>query len=537
MVFIGLLLGDSLTFGKIPCTLKIIFTFEVKMAPLLEMRDLTKIYSGSVLANHNISFDVLEGEIHALVGENGAGKSTLMKMLFGMESITSGQIFLDGKEVKFASSHDAIEHGIGMVHQHFMLVDSFTGAENLTLGLKKRTFITNTKKEIAETLEAAKKYGFEIDASRRVRDMSVGMKQKLEILKILYQDARIIILDEPTAVLTPQETEELFERLLTLKKQGMTIIFISHKLGEVKYLSDRLTVLRGGRCMGTFTTADISMEEISNRMVGRLVSITYDRSPQRPSRELLRVENLGYRDQFDVVKLNDVSLSVRDREIVGIAGVEGNGQSELVGIITRNIPGQGGRIFFDGKDITGASIGEVRSAGLSYVPEDRMYNGCAAGMSIQENLIAAKIDQFTGKNKLINKKQVKEHSLDLIEKFNVKTGSETSLISSLSGGNIQKVIVAREFSAGSSLLVLDQPTRGIDVGAITFIHEMILKMRENGAGILLVSADLDELISLSDRILVLYKGEIVAEKDNTVRVDEKELGLYMLGLKRQTEGK
>jgi simple sugar transport system ATP-binding protein len=316
----------------------------------------------------------------------------------------------------------------------------------------------------------------------------------------------------------------------------MTIIFISHKLGEVKRLSDRLTVLRGGRCMGTFDTAGISVEEISNRMVGRMISFSYNRPAQTPSRELLRVEGLHYRDSFNVVKLNGVSLSVRDKEIVGIAGVEGNGQSELVGIITRNIAMQKGRVIFAGKDIDSASIGEVRAAGLSYVPEDRMYNGCAARMSIQENLIASNIDSFAGKNRIIDIKRVKEYSRDMIRKFNVKADSETTLIKNLSGGNIQKVIVAREFSAGSSLLVLDQPTRGIDVGAISFIHEKILQMRENGAGILLVSADLNELIGLSDRILVLFRGEIVAEKDNAAPVDEKELGLYMLGLKRQTGG-
>jgi simple sugar transport system ATP-binding protein len=286
--------------------------------------------------------------------------------------------------------------------------------------------------------------------------------------------------------------------------------------------------------MGTFNTSDISMEEISNRMVGRIITVEYERPQQAPSKELLRVEDLYHKDQCNVSKLNGVSLSVRDKEIVGIAGVEGNGQSELVSIVTRNIPIQKGRIFFNGRDITAISIGEVRDTGMSYVPEDRMYNGCAADMTIQENLIATHVDWFAGKNKLLDKKKIKEFSLDLINKFKVKTSSENALAGSLSGGNIQKMIVAREFSAESSLLVLEQPTRGIDVGAISFIHEKILEMRKNGAGILLVSADLDELISLSDRILVFYKGEVVAERDNSARIDEKELGLYMLGLKRQT---
>jgi simple sugar transport system ATP-binding protein len=503
------------------------------MGPILELKNLTKIYPGGVLANHNVSFTVREGEIHALVGENGAGKSTLMKMLFGMEGVTSGQILLRQKEVKFASSRDAIAHGLGMVHQHFMLVDSFTGSENLFLGLRRGSFFTNARSENTLTRELAQKYGFEIDTSRRVRDMSVGMKQKLEILKILHRGARIIILDEPTAVLTPQEMEELFERLLVLKQQGMTIIFISHKLGEVKRLSDRLTILKEGRTMGTFNTADISIEEISNRMVGRTISFAYDKPPVRSSRDLLEAADLRYKDKFGVMKLNGVSLKVRDYEIVGIAGVEGNGQSELVGLVTANIRAQAGTVRFNGQDITNASIGEVRAAGVSYVPEDRMFNGCAAPMSIRENLVASNIDSFARKNRIIDLKKTREHSRELIRKFSVKAPGENTAISNLSGGNIQKVIVAREFSAGSSLLVLDQPTRGIDVGAISFIHEKILEMRQAGSGILLISADLNEIIALSDRILVIFKGELVAELDNTVPADEKEIGLYMLGLKRQ----
>lgn len=501
---------------------------------LLEVRNLTKIYEGGVLANHNINFGVREGEIHALVGENGAGKSTLMKMLFGLETVTSGQIFLRGKEVHFTSSKDAIKNGLGMVHQHFMLVDSFTGAENMMLGYEKGSFITHQKNEIKETNKTAQKYGFNIDASRYVHDMSVGMKQKLEILKILYRGASIIILDEPTAVLTPQETEELFERLLELKRQGMTIIFISHKLGEVKLISDRVTVLKNGCSMGTYNTADVDVQEISNLMIGRSIAFEYKKPALKPVRELLRVENLTYQDKFGVVMLNGVSFSVWDNEIVGIAGVEGNGQSEIVGIITANIKGKSGSCVFKDKDVTNTSIGEVRNSGISYVPEDRMFNGCAASMSIHENLMASNIDTFANKLKIVNIQKIKEHSKRLIKEYGVKTISENTPIKSLSGGNIQKVIVAREFSAGSDLLVLDQPTRGIDVGAIYFIHQKILEMRAAGKGILLVSADLNELIELSDRILVMYHGEVVAEFDNDIKIDEKELGLYMLGIKRQT---
>ncbi|MFV0352164.1 MAG: ABC transporter ATP-binding protein [Oscillospiraceae bacterium] len=505
------------------------------MDALLEVKDITKIYPGGVLANHNINFSVQEGEIHALVGENGAGKSTLMKMLFGMEAPTSGQIFLRGQELKLSSSKDAIANGIGMVHQHFMLVDSFTGAENMMLGLKESSFFSNKKKAVEETEKISKKYGFAIDARKRVRDMGVGMKQKLEILKILYRGATIIILDEPTAVLTPQETEELFEQLIELKKHGMTIIFISHKLGEVKRISDRITILKSGKTKGTHNTADVTTEEISNLMVGKVISFNYDKPKTDNSQELLRVEDLVYKDKFGVAKLNGASLEVNSSEVVGIAGVEGNGQAELVSIITANTLCASGKIVFKGQDITSASIRQVRQAGVSYVPEDRMFNGCAAPMSIEENLVVSNIDSFAGKTKMLNEKEMSAHSRRLIKEFNVKTRNEKQTIKALSGGNIQKVIVAREFSAGSDLLVLDQPTRGVDIGAISFIHQKILEMRAAAKGVLLVSADLNELIALSDRILVMYKGEVVASLDNSTKVSEQELGLYMLGIKSQKE--
>ncbi|MDP4109092.1 MAG: ABC transporter ATP-binding protein [Bacillota bacterium] len=505
------------------------------MDNLLELKNVTKIYEGGVLANHNISFSVREGEIHALVGENGAGKSTLMKILYGMESITSGQIFLRGKEVKFSSSKDAIAHGIGMVHQHFMLVDSFTGAENLMLGYSGARFFSNKKADIEETNAVAKKYGFVIDARRRVRDMGVSMKQKLEIMKILYRGSKIIILDEPTAVLTPQETEELFERLIELKKSGMTIIFISHKLNEVKRISDRITVLKSGKTMGTYNTADISEEDISNLMVGRVISFEYDKTPLVSGKELLRTEHLKYKDMFGVIKLNDLSLSLHEKEIVGIAGVEGNGQNELVEIITANLRALSGKVFYKGEDITDKSIGDVRRRGIASIPEDRMFNGCAGNMSISENIIAADISTFEDKNKLLNKNRIKNYSKELIKKFEVKTKDENQMIKSLSGGNIQKAIVAREFSTSSDLLILNQPTRGIDIGSISFIHHKILEMRDAGKGILLVSSDLNELIALADRILVMYKGRIVASMDNKTKVNEQELGLYMLGIKDQGE--
>lgn len=501
------------------------------MGKVLEVKDLTKIYDGGILANHNVNFSVDEGEIHALVGENGAGKSTLMKMLFGLESITSGKVLINGEEVKFNSSKDAIEHGIGMVHQHFMLVGSLSVAENLTLGVKRRGFIQDKNKAISETNNIAKRYNFEIDADKLVRDISVGMKQKLEILKVLYRGAKIIILDEPTAVLTPQETEELFEKLIELKKQGLTIIFISHKLNEVKELCDRVTILKNGKTRGTYFTKDVTEEDISRLMVGRDVVFEYSRKDVCNKENLLNVKDIEYTDFFGVKRLNGVSFNLSKGEIVGIAGVEGNGQSELIDVIMGTLKAEGGKITLKEKDILGKSTRDIRKSGVSYIPEDRLFNGCAEEMSVADNLIVNNIDTFTNKLGVINAKKVREHCNDLIKKYLVKTKDENQIIKGLSGGNIQKAIVAREFSAPSDLLVISQPTRGVDVGAIEFIHKKILEKREEGKGIVLVSADLSELIGLSDRILVMHKGEIVADLDNAIRVSEEELGLYMLGVK------
>lgn len=501
---------------------------------ILQVKNLTKVYEGGVLANLDINFNIVRGEIHGLVGENGAGKSTLMKMLYGMESITSGEIYHNGELVHFKSSKDAIKSGIGMVHQHFMLVDSLTGSENFRLGVDKSSFVLHRKKDINTLEESAKKYQFNIDGNKCVRDMSVGMKQKLEILKILNRGAKLLILDEPTAVLTPQETDELFERLINLKKQGMTIIFISHKLDEVKRICDRITVLKGGRSMGTYNIDDLTQEEISNLMVGKVIRIKYDKKALTPGKKVLEVKGISYINKFGVKKLNKVSLNLHDHEVVGIAGVDGNGQSELVDIIVGNIRGQEGNIFIKGKDFTKESIRHIRQNGLSFVPQDRMYNGVSIDMSVMENLAVADIDNYTNKYKLINFHKLTEHCEHLRKKFQIKSSSLNQPVKNLSGGNIQKLVVAREFSQGADIIILNEPTRGVDVGAEYFIHQQILDMREKGCGIFLVSSDLAELIALSDRILVMYKGEIVASLDNSdKKVDENELGMYMLGLKRE----
>ena len=497
---------------------------------ILRVEDLTKIYPGGILANYQINFSVNKGEIHALVGENGAGKSTLMKMLFGIEEITSGKVFLEGKEVHFHSSKDAIAHGIGMVQQHMMLVPSLTVAENLVLGIEqKKGLFLDKKKAVEETEAISKKYNLQVDAEKRVRDISIGMKQKLEILKTMYRGARMIILDEPTAVLAPQETEELFEQLLNLKKEGYTIIFISHKLHEVKFLCDRLTVLKDGRSIGTYNVGDVTAEEISRLMVGRDVKLEYDKTPQDFGKKLLRVEHLNYTDKFGTKKLDDLNFSLREGEVLGIAGIEGNGQKEAMEILTGNRKADSGAILYKENDLCKLNITENRKLGISHVPEDRNLNGSAPEMSVRDNLIAAGLDKLS-KSKILDQKAIETYCEACVHDFNVKTASLDISIKSLSGGNIQKAIVAREFTAGAEVIVLNQPTRGVDVGAMEFIHKKILEMRDERKSLILVSADLAELKALSDSIIVFHQGKIAGVLDDVPSVTEEELGLYMLGL-------
>lgn len=504
---------------------------------ILRVEDLTKIYPGGILANYQINFSVNKGEIHALVGENGAGKSTLMKMLFGIEEITSGKVFLEGKEVHFHSSKDAIAHGIGMVQQHMMLVPSLTVAENLVLGIEqKKGLFLDKKKAVEETEAISKKYNLQVDAEKRVRDISIGMKQKLEILKTMYRGARMIILDEPTAVLAPQETEELFEQLLNLKKEGYTIIFISHKLHEVKFLCDRLTVLKDGRSIGTYNVGDVTAEEISRLMVGRDVKLEYDKTPQDFGKKLLRVEHLNYTDKFGTKKLDDLNFSLREGEVLGIAGIEGNGQKEAMEILTGNRKADSGAILYKENDLCKLNITENRKLGISHVPEDRNLNGSAPEMSVRDNLIAAGLDKLS-KGKILDQKAIETYCETCVHDFNVKTASLDISIKSLSGGNIQKAIVAREFTAGAEVIVLNQPTRGVDVGAMEFIHKKILEMRDERKSLILVSADLAELKALSDRIIVFHQGKIAGVLDDVPSVTEEELGLYMLGLKADPQEK
>ena len=506
---------------------------------ILKVSNLTKVYPGGVVANYNVNISINEGEVHALIGENGAGKSTLMKMLFGMIPQTSGDIYVGGEKVNFSSSKQALEKGIGMVHQHFMLVPSLTVAENLILGHEttKSGFI-NIEEAIAQTEEISKKYNLKVNARAKVKDISIAMKQKLEILKALYRGANILILDEPTAVLTPQEIEELFNQLKLLKSQGYTIIFISHKLHEIKELCDRMTVLRDGQTMGTYSVSELSEQEISKLMVGRDVDLNIEKTKSDFKDVVLRVDNLTVKNSFKSVVVNNVSFTVREGQILGIAGIEGNGQSELVNAIVGTTPIVNGKISLYDKDITKESILKRQELGISHVSEDRLHYGSAPNLSIEDNAISKIYASKQLNNKgLLKLTKVKEFTNNLVKEFIVKHDNTKQAIKDLSGGNIQKVIVGREFLYNPNLLIVNQPTRGIDVGAIEFIRHKILEMREAKKAILLISSDLGEVLSLSDSIIVMHEGEIVGYIEDAKNITEEELGLYMLGVKRDSEEK
>lgn len=507
------------------------------MGNLLEMKKIFKVYPNGVVANKFVDFDLNEGEIHALAGENGAGKSTLMKILFGLEEQTEGTITLRGEELKLQSPNDAIQNGIGMVHQHFMLVPSLTIAENIVLGMepKKNGFI-DKKEAIRLTEELAKKYNFDINPRQKVEDISVGTKQKVEILKALFRGAKLLILDEPTAVLTPQETKELFKELVLLKEEGHTIVFISHKLNEIKEICDRITIMRKGAGVGVYNVNEISKEDISNLMVGSELKWDLEKTPCSPKETVLRADDVVKINENEKVVVNKVSFSVRSGEILGIVGVEGNGQLELVEGISGYSQFDSGSILLEGQEVIKKNISDIRKLGLSYIPSDRMTVGIAKDLSIRDNLISTYVDKEKfAKNKILNSKYIDEWSNTMVDEFNVVADSIDTTIGSLSGGNIQKVVVAREFSGDSKVIIADQPTRGIDIGAAKFIHRKLVELRDEGAAVLLVSADLNEIIDLSDNLIVMYGGEIVAYFEESDNVTEQELGLYMLGIKRQTD--
>jgi simple sugar transport system ATP-binding protein len=500
----------------------------------LEMKGITRIYPG-VIANNNVDFTVEKGEIQALLGENGAGKSTLMKILFGFEKPDKGTISLNNQIIQIVSPFSAIEYGIGMVHQHFMLAENLTVTENIILGNEPNHFGIIDAAHAEEKVRAViDRYNFKLEPDKRVENLSVSAKQKVEILKALARGSKILILDEPTAVLTPQETEELFNQLIILKQDGYTIIFISHKLNEIKKICDRGTVMRSGKVTGVFKVADVSLEEISRLMIGRVVTANdLVRQNITPGPAVLTLSGVSLKTDSEKLLLEDISLVVKSGEIFGIAGVEGNGQDELVRIITGFEKEYQGEALLCGQEMKKLSIRQIRAAGLSHIPEDRMVYGAAKGAVLYDNIISTIFEDRSLSSMLLQKmKAVKKLSEQIIRDFNVKTRSIKEIIGNLSGGNIQKVIVAREMYVTPKILVANQPTRGIDMGASMYIRQKLLDLKAMGAGIILLSADMSELLSLADKVLVLYGGHITAFFNDIAAIDEEQLGWYLLGVKK-----
>nr|WP_180487240.1 ABC transporter ATP-binding protein [Treponema socranskii] len=505
---------------------------------ILSMQNITKIYSNGFIANQDITFSVRKGDIHGLVGENGAGKTTLMKVLFGQEIPERGKILVAGREVQIKSPLQALAIGIGMVHQHFMLINSLSVAENMVLGTEpvQTGIFFDYKKAITLTKEISKKYDLPIDPEKKIKDISVGYKQRVEILKILLRGAKILLLDEPTAVLTPQETKELFTQLKSLKNKGYTIIFISHKLNEVKEICDRITVLRHGKTVGSANVSGVTEKDIARMMVGRNVILDINKKPAEAKKVVLSVRQLKYYDRYGSRILNDLSFDLRQGEILGIAGVEGNGQAEIGELISGLEAVQSGSISIDGNSIQNKSIRQIREMGVSLIHEDRMAYGVAKSASVLENIISERFYKREYQNRgLIRYKQVEKNTDDYIKEFNIKCDSPYSEVKTLSGGNIQKVVAAREFTSTPKVVLASHPTRGIDIGATELIRRKMVDLRDKLAcGILLISADLNEILTVSDSIIVLYEGEITAYFPNAKDTDENILGEYMLGIKRQT---
>ena len=502
---------------------------------VIEMLHITKEFPG-IKANDDITLQLKRGEIHALLGENGAGKSTLMSVLFGLYQPEQGEIRKDGKVVRIKDPNDATALNIGMVHQHFKLIEVFSVLDNIILGAEDTKLGFLQKKEARKKVKAlSEKYGLRIDMDAKVEDITVGMQQRVEILKMLYRDNDILIFDEPTAVLTPQEIEELMQIMRNLKAEGKSILFISHKLNEIMEVSDRVTVLRKGRCVGTVDTASTTKEKLSEMMVGRPVQLVVEKGEAHPSDVVLKIEGLSVPSKIhknDAVR--NVSLEVRKGEIVCIAGIDGNGQTEFVHALTGLEKASAGRITLCGKDITHASIRKRSLAGMSHIPEDRHKHGMVLDFTLEQNLVLQRYyePQFQSHG-FIKFNAVREYADKLIERFDVRSGQgPVTKARSMSGGNQQKAIVARELDRNMPLVVAVQPTRGLDVGAIEYIHSQLVAQRDEGKAVLLVSLELEEVMNLSDRILVMYEGEIVGELDPK-KTTTQELGLYMAGAKRQ----
>ena len=500
---------------------------------VIEMLHITKEFPG-IKANDDITLQLRKGEIHALLGENGAGKSTLMSVLFGLYQPEAGEIRKNGVKVEINDPNDATALKIGMVHQHFKLVEVFTVLDNIILGAETTKLGFIQKKEARAKVQAlSEKYGLHVDLDAKVEDITVGMQQRVEILKMLYRDNEILIFDEPTAVLTPQEIDELMATMREFAKEGKSILFISHKLNEIMEVSDRVTVLRKGKYVGTVNTSETNKQELSNMMVGRPVQLEVVKDEAKPTDEVLRVEHFSVPSRVHKRNaVDDVSFSVRKGEIVCVAGIDGNGQSELIYGLTGLDKSSGGKVTLCGEDITHTSIAH-RGRNMSHIPEDRHKYGLVLDFTLEQNMVLQRFQepQFE-KAGFINNAAVREYADELIDKFDVRSGQGAVTVArSMSGGNQQKAIIAREIDRDKPLIVAVQPTRGLDVGAIEYIHSQLVSERDKGKAILLVSLELDEVMSLSDRILVMYEGKIVGEFDPK-KITVQELGLYMAGAKR-----
>lgn len=499
------------------------------MDKIIEMKGITKVFPGTI-ANSDVNFDLLSGETHVLLGENGAGKTTLMNILYGLYQPEKGQIFVKGEEVKISNPNDAIKLGIGMVHQHFMLVHNFTVAENIVLGKETRKGLRlDVERAEKEVEELAKKYGFNISPKSVIQDMGVGQQQKVEILKALYRGAQVLILDEPTAVLTPSEIEELGVIIDNLKQEGKSVILITHKLKEVMSMSDRVTIIRRGKVIGTVKTKDTNIDKLAEMMVGRKVQLKVEKADVKLGEEVLSIENLQANDNRGLPALRGVNLKIRRGEILGIAGVDGNGQKELVEVLTGLRKSVSGTIKLKGHDITGKTTREIMDLGVGHIPEDRQARGLILNYSLYENAILGSQHKEPFSNGIaINYKKVREYANKLIEEYDVRTPSDEVEAAALSGGNQQKFIVAREISKDPDLLIASQPTRGVDIGATEFIHKRLVGERNSGKAVLLVSFELDEIMSLSDRIAVMYDGKIVGIL-NREDANEQNIGVLMAG--------
>jgi ABC-type uncharacterized transport system ATPase subunit len=497
----------------------------------VEMQDICKYFSSTqVRANDHVDLSVARGQVHALVGENGAGKTTLMNVLYGLVKPDAGVIRVNGQEVEVTHPDDAIRLGIGMVHQHFKLVSSFTVAENIMLGMEPNSVgVLRKADEIEQVRQLAEGFGLPVDPTARIRELPVGMQQRVEILKALQRNAQILILDEPTAVLTPQEARELFTVVRHLAEDGRTVIFITHKLLEVMEVADRVSVMRKGQMVGTKDIKDTNVPDMARMMVGRDVLFQLDKKPSQPGRAVLEVENLVVAGTGGLSAILNLSFNVREGEIYGIAGVNGNGQTELVEAITGMRPVELGSVRLMGENVSHLSVGGRRRAGMAHIPEDRMHVGLNLETSLDENLIVThyKLPEFSHFG-FMKRPAIRQLTEDVIERFDIVAAHQGGGIATLSGGNLQKVVLGRELTGQPKLIIANQPTRGLDVGSIEFVHRTLLDARDGGVAILLVSVELDEVMSLSDRIGVLFRGQIVGQMDASDATEEK-LGILMAG--------